>query len=340
MKLKTLFLAGAAMLLASAAQAAENKTLERIRDRGLVVCGTDLSTKALAYKDDADFWQGIDAAICRNFAMAIFDNENAFELEDIHMDKASTAIKTGNIDIMLGSENLTASQELAANLTPAAVVYYDRLVFATREQTEATSMEEFKGAKVCALSNSADLERLKEYNNKYAMGFKFLPFSGVNELKQAFFLNRCTLAGGGETYLRGLKDTLIAKNSHITILPEEVEYRPVLAYTAKDDATFRLTAKQIINAPILAEEYGISSKNTDTFIGVRDASVKNLLGISPQLWQKFGLQPKWVLNAIKINGNFGEMYERNLGNESQLGIEKGRNKPISEGGILEAQPFI
>ncbi len=340
MKLKTMFLAGAAILLATSAQALENKTLNRIRDRGLVICGTDLSTKALAYKDDAGFWQGIDAAVCRNFAMAIFDNENTFKLEDIHIDKAPAAIRNGKIDIMLGIESLSASQELDSSLAPAAAVYHDRLVFAAREQTEATSMEEFKGAKICALSNSADLEKLKEYNNKYAMGFKILPFSGLNALKQAFFLNRCSLACGGETYLKGLKDTLIAKNSNIHILPEEVVYRPVFAYTAKDDTTFRLIAKQIINAPILAEEYGISSKNTDTFIGVRDASTKNLLGISPDLWQKFGLHPKWVIKALKTNGNFSEMYERNLGKASPLEINIGRNKPVSEGGLLEAQPFI
>ncbi len=340
MKLKFLFFTMAAVFISAAAQAAESAGLQFIVNRGYVVCGTDTDGKTLAYKDEDGVWTGIDAAICRNFAEAIFGNSAAFRLENVPTDQAARAIAGGKIDIMLGNSAFSARAEISSSPTPIDVLYYDRQVFAVREDTEATSMEEFKGAKVCVLDNSPDLAALNEYNQKYALAFKILPFPSFNAAKQAFYLKRCQLISGGEIFLAGLVWHPINKNNPVKILPEVIAPRPVYAYADKNNPNLQIIGRWIINAPKLAEQYGASSKNIDAFIGVRDASLKNLLGLEPKLWHSFGLHPDWLTKAVKARGNFGEMFERNLGKDSPLQIERDKNYIIDKGGLITARPFI
>ena len=340
MKLKTLFLAGLAVWSITPAHAAESNSIKAIVNRGYISCGTDLGSKTLAYKDTEGFWQGIDADICRNFAAAIVGNDEAFKLVDVSPEQAGKAFVNSKIDVMLGNSTLSAQQEMASPAAAIDVLYFDRQVFAAREDTAASSMEEFKGQKVCVADKSVDLANLNEYNHKYAMEFKILPFAGMSAAKQAFLLKRCDLISGSEIYLKGLPQNLVSKNSSIRVLPETIAYRPVYAYSRKDNPNLRIAAKWIINAPKLAEGQGINSKNIDTFIGVRDMSLQNLLGSASGLWTALGARPDWVNGAIKTRGNFGEMFERNLGQDSPLQIERGKNYLIEKGGLISAQPFI
>lgn len=339
MKLKTLFLATLAVWSVNPLIAAENNSVEAIINRGYISCGTDLGSKVLAYKDSEGFWQGIDADICRNFAAALLGNDEAFRLVDVSPERAGKAFAGNQIDIMLGNSALSARQEMTSPAMAIDLLYFDRQVFATREKVDASSMEEFRGQKVCVVDKSAEMAKIIEYNYKFALEFKILPFADMNAAKQAFLLNRCELISGSEIYLKGLSQNLITKTGTINVLPENIAYRPVYAYSRKDNPALRIAAKWIINAPKLAEEHGLSSKNIDTFIGVRDVSLQNLLG-GNGLWNSLGIQPNWVSAAIKARGNFGEMLERNLGQDSPLQIERDKNKLIEQGGLVSVQPFI
>ena len=339
MKLHAIFLSFLLCLFITPARA-DDAGLRFIKSRGYVVCGTDLSSKTLAYKDEDGFWKGIDADICRNFAQAIFGNDEYFRLKNVPENQAAYALDSNQIDFMLGNSTLSAKQEIAAPIAAVDVLYYDKQVFASRQKTKATSMEDFKGAKVCVLDNSTDIANLNEYNHRYALELKLLPFPTMNATKQAFLLNRCELICGSEVYLRGIKNSLVAKDTTVMVLPETIAYRPIYAYSAKTNPTLRIIGKWIINAPKLAEQQGITSKNTDAFIGVRDASLRNLLGEEEDLWKSFGLNPKWVAHSLKARGNFSEIFERNLGKESELGIGRDKNYLIEKGGLISAQPFI
>ena len=339
MKLNAFFFSLLFCLTATAAHA-DDAGLRFIKSRGYVVCGTDLSSKTLAYKDEEGFWKGIDADICRNFSLAIFGSDEAFRLKNIPANQAAHALNNNQIDFMLGNSTLSAKQEISSPVAAIDVLYYDKQVFASRQDTNASSMEDFKGAKVCVSDNSADLANLNEYNHRYALEFKLLPFPTLDAAKQAFLLNRCELISGSEIFLRGLNRSVVAKDNSIQVLPEVIAYRPIYVYCAKANPTLRIIAKWIINAPKLAEQQGISSKNTDAFIGVRDDSLRNLLGLDEKLWTDFGLQPKWVEQALKARGNFSEMFERNLGKESDLDIDRDKNYLIEKGGLISALPFI
>ena len=319
---------------------AKSNSLRYPMSRNRVVCGTDTSNKLLAYKDEIGSWQGFDADICRNFALAILGEAEAFTLQNISGKDVVKALDSGQIDVMLGNQVISAKQEVTHPVVGADVLYIDKQIFAERHKSDTNSMQKYKKSNVCVVANSNDYENLYDYNQKYAMEFNILKYSTAAEAKQAFYLGRCQLISGSEIYIKSIAENLVSKDNDIRVLPEIISYRPVYAYVAKANPEFQVAAKWILNAPKLAEQQGITSKNIDSFIGIRSGSVKNLLGSSPNLWKQMDLHPDWVVSAIKQQGNFGEIYERNFGKHSEYKIERDKNNLIENGGIINTLPFI
>lgn len=340
MKLKTLIWSSLLLLAATEAFAAD-AGLRYIGSRGLIRCGTDLSTRSYAYKDEEKVWRGIDADLCRVFSMAIFGNSGSFEMIDVQANEISKALSSNKIDIMFGNNAMNASYEINSKANAVDIIYYDKQVFLAKPlEEEATLMAAYKGSNVCAVKNSEDLNNIYEYNRKFEAEFKPLSFINAAKAKEAFFLNRCPLLTANEIYLKGLAQSVVTKDKSMEILPEIVVYRPIYAYVNKENITLRIVSKWILNALLLAEAQNITSKNVDVFIGLTDNSTRNLLGAEKKLWLDFGLKPDWVQKAVRELGNYGEIYERNLGKDSDNKIERDKNNLIENGGLMKYQPFI
>ena len=340
MKLKTLIWSSLLLLAATEAFAAD-AGLRYIGSRGLIRCGTDLSTRSYAYRDEEKVWRGIDADLCRVFSMAIFGNSGSFEMIDVQANEISKALSSNKIDIMFGNNAMNASYEINSKANAVDIIYYDKQVFLAKPlEEEATSMAAYKGSNVCAVKNSEDLHNIYEYNRKFEAEFKPLSFINAAKAKEAFFLNRCPLLTANEIYLKGLAQSVVTKDKSMEILPEIVAYRPIYAYVNKENITLRIVSKWILNALLLAEAQNITSKNVDVFIGLTDNSTRNLLGAEKKLWLDFGLKPDWVQKAVRELGNYGEIYERNLGKDSDNKIERDKNNLIENGGLMKYQPFI
>ena len=335
MKLKTLIWSSLLLLAATEAFAAD-AGLRYIGSRGLIRCGTDLSTRSYAYKDEEKVWRGIDADLCRVFSMAIFGNSGSFEMIDVQANEISKALSSNKIDIMFGNNAMNASYEINSKANAVDIIYYDKQVFLAKPlEEEATSMAAYKGSNVCAVKNSEDLNNIYEYNRKFEAEFKPLSFINAAKAKEAFFLNRCPLLTANEIYLKGLAQSVVTKDKSMEILPEIVVYRPIYAYVNKENITLRIVSKWILNALLLAEAQNITSKNVDVFIGLTDNSTRNLLGAEKKLWLDFGLKPDWVQKAVRELGNYGEIYERNLGKDSDNKIERDKNNLIENGGLMK-----
>lgn len=329
-----------ALIFSSSAEAA-NPGFRYINTRGTVRCGTDLSTQTYAYKDEGGYWRGIDADLCRVFAAAILGNANLFELVNVPADDASKALGTNKIDIMLGNAQSTAAKDAVTRATPAALLYYSRQMFLAHKIDGASSMEDYQGKRICAAADTEDLHNLQEYSEKYNLDLKFLQFNDIQRAKEAFLLKRCDLLSGNEIYLRGIEKQLNnGVTTNIEILPEVIAYKPIYAQTDRENHSLRTAVKWIINALPLAERYGINSKNTDVFIGIKNTSVKNLLGADPVLWEKFKLRPDWVKKAVGELGNYGEIFERNLGEGSEFKIPRDKNELFENGGVIKSRPFL
>lgn len=329
------------LTFASEALAAADAGLRYMQTRGVVRCGTDLSAQTYAYKDENGYWRGIDADLCRVLALAVLGDKERIEMVNVSTNLVSKYLTTNKIDIMLGGAPYSASNEIRSQAAPVDIIYYDKQMFLGRNADKATSMEDYKGQKVCVVNNSDDQYNLEEYNARYNLDLKPLFFSNSQRAKEAFLLNRCTLLTGNALFLTNVLKSAGIKDTTTQVLPEVISVKPVYAFASKGNNTWRISAKWLLNALKLAEDIGITSENIDIFIGVSDTSTKNLLGVSPDLWNKFKVQnPQWLRQELKELGNYGEIYERNLGKESDFKLEREQNKLLKDGGLIIPQPFL
>ena len=321
--------------------AAADAGLRYIQTRGVVRCGTDLSAKTYAYKDADGYWRGIDADLCRTLAAAVLGDKERIEMVNVTTNMVSKYLTTNKIDVMLGGAPYSAGMEISSQATPVDVIYYDKQMFLARNADKAGSMEDYRGQKVCVVNNSEDQYNLEEYNARYNLDLKPLPFASSQRAKEAFLLNRCTLLTGNALYLTNTLKSANIKDENTRVLPEVISVKPVYAFASKNNNALRISAKWILNALKLAEDIGINSSNIDIFIGVEDTSTKNLLGVNAALWNRFKVRdPQWVRKALKEIGNYGEIYEKNLGRESEFKLEREQNRLLKDGGLIIPQPFL
>lgn len=304
-------------------------------------CGTDLSAKTYAYKDADGYWRGIDADLCRTLAAAVLGDKERIEMVNVTTNMVSKYLTTNKIDVMLGGAPYSAGMEISSQATPIDVIYYDKQMFLARNADKAGSMEDYRGQKVCVVNNLEDQYNLEEYNARYNLDLKPLPFASSQRAKEAFLLNRCTLLTGNALYLTNTLKSAGIKDENTMVLPEVISVKPVYAFASKNNNALRISAKWILNALKLAEDIGINSSNIDIFIGVEDTSTKNLLGVNDALWNRFKVRdPQWVRKALKEIGNYGEIYEKNLGRESEFKLEREQNRLLKDGGLIIPQPFL
>lgn len=336
MKLKSSLAIIFGVLLAGKAYAIDT-TLKPILNTEVIRCGSDLSVKSYAYKQDGE-WQGFDADICRAFAWAIYGDGSRFEMVDVRPYNVGRSLKGGLIDVMLSGGVFSAGVEAKQQAEAIGLLYYDRQMFAAKDAPEGIkSMDDFKGKRVCVSTDSDYLDNLKEYNLKYGLDLQILPFNSPDKAKKAFLLKRCELITSRGMLLEGM--LMESPQKGVQILPEEFAYKPVYAFVSQDNNKLRIALKWALNALYLAEDMGVSQKNVGILIGNEDISARNLLGDDDLLWLSLGLKPQWVRQAVGNVGNMGEIYERNLGQDSKIKLDRGKANLIKKGGVVHAEQF-
>lgn len=337
MSLKSLFLLLAAVSFPTFAECAD-VGFSAINQRHYIICGTTREYPYLAEKKDGNS-KGFDVDICRAFAQSILQSDTSFKMVSVNPARAGEALSSGAVDVMLGHHIFSSAQEAQGYLSPVDTMYYDRLVFAARSKKGgASSMKDYAGAKVCVAENSPAYDSLVSYNTKYALGFSYLKFPLLSALKEAFYLRRCDLLAGDEVFVTGVVKDL--HSDEAAVLPEEFGTIAVKSYVSGANNTLAIALRAVINALKLAAQLNINSSNLEAFALDSSPSVRNLLGQTPQYWQKLGLDTGWVSKYIADYGNYSLILERNLGTRSALGINMSRNLPYSEGGLLTASPLF
>lgn len=313
--------------------------LGAIKAQSVIRCGTNLSVNAFTKKSETGNYEGIDPTICSILSLAIFGTPDNYEMIHIEADKADKSIASGKIDVMLGNSYITASKEIDGYAVPAATIYHDRLVMLAKTDKKPNSMLDLQNENVCIVPSSPDFENFEEYLRKYDLNLHPIKFANFQSAKASLLINRCKLLVGDETSLSAIRDELKSRKD-IFLLPEEIDSHPIYILVSKNNADLRAIIKWVINALVMAEENDITSKNIAIMTGENNLSLRNLLGSNPKIWKKLGLQPDWVKKAIKQYGNYGEIYEKNLGAQSQLKLPRGKSNLIKNGGTLKSQAFL
>lgn len=335
MKLK--FFAIAFFLIFSPFNAGATDTgVSNIQNRGTVYCGTNKNNRDLAYKAEDGSWRGFDAAVCRALAAALLGNKERFEMKPIRIETAPQALKKGAIDVMLGEFATPAETEISSNIFNIDTLYNEKVMLLAHKIDGASSMDAYKGAKVCMVRSSIDTYYLNNFSDKYKLELKPLFFPTREKATEAFYLNRCTLLPGSSNELKTIIDTKFKGKNYVERLPETIGLRPVYIMADKNSPSLIVTVRWILNALRLAEIYDITSDNLPMMLGEQDTSVQNLLGSSTALWDKFKVNPVWMRKFITEEGNFGEMYKRHLGPGTALDLDA----ITPERGMATPKPFI
>ncbi|MBR1903562.1 MAG: transporter substrate-binding domain-containing protein [Alphaproteobacteria bacterium] len=311
-------------------------SVQSIGGRGKIRCGSNLRVKSYAHKKDG-VWQGIDADFCRVFALAILGDGSKFEMVDVKPNETAKALDSGKIDVMLSGASYSAAMETSHQALSAGLLYYDHQVLLTTDAI-GDKNEDLHGKKICISTDTDYYKNFEDYNMRYGLDVKYLTFANLDKAKEAFLLKRCDMMTASGLMLNGI--LLDLPKTKAKIVKTHIAIHPIYAFVQKNNNELRLAIKWILNALLLAEQYGITAQNLNFFATNDNPEVRNLLGDNPQLWQNLGLRPTWVREAISLVGNYADIYDRNVGKDSDYKQERREGRLVKNGGTIYPVPFM
>ncbi len=329
----------ASMLLAGfGAVAASAGTLDQVKQKGFLACGTNPGLPGFAIPDDKGVWSGLDVDLCRGIAAAIFKDASKVKFIPLTAKDRFTALQSGEIDVLSRNGTWTQSREVELGLLFAGVNYYDGQGFMVRKKLNIASAADLGGASVCVQQGTTTELNLSDYFRSHG-GVKYEPvvFATADEAIKAYDSGRCDSFTTDVSQLYGERLKLVNPEEHI-VLPDIISKEPLGPAVRQGDDQWYNLVKWTHFAMINAEELGITKANVDQKLTAEQPNIRRLLGVEGDYGKGLGLDKDWAYQAIKAVGNYGEIFERNVGADSRLKIKRGLNNLWSNGGIQYAPP--
>lgn len=323
--------------LCSAAIAGE--TLDGIKARGSLVCGVSEGIAGFSAPDSTGKWSGMDVDFCHALAAAILDDATKVTFKALTAQNRFTALQSGEVDVLSRVTTYTLSRDTSLGLDFGAILFYDGQGFMVPAKMQIASAKDLDGATVCMQTGTTNELNVADFFRSIGKSFSPLAIEDVNELNNAFFTSgRCDVYTGDTSGLAAWRSSLAKNKDDYVILPELISKEPLAAAVRHGDQQFGDIVRWVGNALIEAEEKGITQANADEMKASPDPSVQALLGASPGNGKALGIGENWALNAIKAVGNYGEIFERNVGAKTPLGLQRGMNALWNQGGLLYSPP--
>lgn len=314
----------------------QRSPIEQIVWNNKVRCGSDMSIKSYAYKEDG-VWNGIDADLCRVIAQALLGDNKKIQMVNVSPKNMQRALDENRIDVMLSGGAYSAKTEISRQALSAGFLYYDhQMLMAHKDAPE--DLNEYKGKKICISTDSDYYKNFDDYNWDNNLGMRYLTFSTLKEAKEAFLLNRCQMMTASGLMLHGILRDLPGTNAKI--LPQQIALHPVYAYVQRDNAELRLALKWVFNALFVAEKYDINVQNLNFYSSNDNPEIRNLLGDDEQLWLDLKVKPHWVKEVISLFGNYRDIYDKDLGKDSDYNLKRSEGKLVKDGGTIYPLPFM
>ncbi len=315
---------------------AQRSPIETIVWNNKVRCGSDMSVKTYAHKEDG-VWHGIDADFCRLIAQALLGDNKKIQMVNVSQKNVSRALNENRIDVMLSGGSYSAKTETSKQALSAGLLYYDHQLIMVRADAP-NKLSAYKGKKMCVSTDSGYYKNFDDYNMKHNLGIKYLTFDSLKKAKEAFLLKRCDMMTASGLMLHGIKKDL--PNTEVKVLAEKISLHPVYSFVKKDNYELQLALKWIFNALILAEQYDINAQNMTFFNTNDNPELRNLLGDDTQLWEDLKVKPLWLKETISLMGNYKNIFDKNLGIDSEYNLDRGVGKLVKDGGTLHPIPFL
>lgn len=324
--------------LAGAVSSAFAGTLEEARQRGALICGVSQGVPGFSIADASGVWSGFDVDFCRAVAAATLGDATKVRFVPLSADERFDALKARKIDLLSRNSTWTMGREEALGLVFAGVNYYDGQGFLTTKAKHIDSALELDGAKVCVQSGTTSALNVADFFEANHMKLDLIVTPTVEELQQAYLGGRCDVMTADMSALYALRTKFAKPEDHV-ILADVISKEPLGPAVRQDDMTWFNIVKWVNFALIDAEEMGIGTKTIDAALKSEKPDVKRFVGAEGDFGKQLGLAPTWAVAAVKAGGNYGELFERDLGAQSPLGIPRGLNELWSNGGVQYAPPI-
>ncbi len=337
-------LAGAATVIAAlgfvAGAASAGETLDAVKKKGFVQCGVNGGgLPGFATVDDQGNWSGFDVDFCRAVAAAVFGDKNAVKFTPLSAKERFTALQSGEIDVLIRNTTWTLTRDTALGLDFVGVNFYDGQGFMVPKSLGVKSALELDGASVCVQTGTTTERNLADYFRANNMSYEPVVFENANELIAAFQAGRCDVFTTDRSGLYAER-TRFENPDDWVILPEVISKEPLGPVVRHGDNEWGDVVRWVYYATLEAEEYGVTSENVDDLRqNSKNPTVRRLLGVEDEFGKFLGIPQDWAYQVIKQVGNYGEIFERNLGQSTPLKIDRGINDLWTRGGLQYAMPF-
>jgi general L-amino acid transport system substrate-binding protein len=313
-------------------------TVDQVKSRGYLVCGSNPGLPGFGLPDDKGNWTGFDIDFCRAVAATIFNDPNKVRFVPLTAKDRFTALQSGEIDVLSRNTTWTQSREVAQGFLFPAVTYYDGQGFMVRKKLGVNSAADLDGASICVQQGTTTELNLADFFRTHNKKYEPVVFATADEAVKAYDSGRCDSFTTDGSQLVSERLKLGTPDDHI-ILPEVISKEP-LGPTVRqgDDQWFNLV-RWTAFAMLDAEELGVTQKNADEMSKGANPEVRRLLGAEGNYGSNLGLTQDWALRIIKNVGNYGEVFDRNLGEGSRLRLKRGLNALYNKGGIQYAPPI-
>jgi len=336
-------LLAAAFLAAGAAAsfpAHAGKTLDAIKARGQVVCGVNTGLAGFSQADSNGKWSGLDVEMCRAVAAAVLSDPEKVKYVPLNAQQRFTALQSGEVDLLSRNTTFTLTRDASLGLHMTVVTYYDGQGFMVPAKSKIKSAKQLKNQTVCVQSGTTTEKNLTDYSKANNLAIKPVVFEKVEAATGAYFSGRCIAYTTDASGLASVRNKEAKVPAEHDILPELISKEPLGPMVRRGDDEWFAIVKWVITGLQEAEEYGVTQANVDQqATGSTDPVVQRMLGATEDTGKLLGLDKAWLARAIKATGNYGEIFERNVGPKSALGIPRGVNNLWSKGGVVYPMPI-
>jgi general L-amino acid transport system substrate-binding protein len=314
-------------------------TFDKVKQAGQVVCGVNTGLAGFAMPDNQGRYTGLDVDICRALAAALFGDATKVKYVPLTAQQRFTALQSGEVDLLSRNTTWTLQRDTDLGLNFTAVVYYDGQGFMVAKKLGVKSAKELNGATICVQPGTTTELNLADYFRANKIEFKPVVIEKLDEVESAFFSGRCDAYTTDRSGLAATRAGRASNPDDYVILPEVISKEPLSPAVRQGDDQWNDLVRWVIFVLIQAEESGITSKNVDDMLKSDDPNIKRMLGVTPGAGKSLGIDDKWAYNEIKQVGNYGEIFERNVGQGSPLKLERGINNLWTKGGLMYAMPI-
>jgi len=327
-----------ALVIAVVAQSASAQTLKAVKDRGMLNCGANGTLAGFGLPDAQGKWTGLDVDFCRAIAAAVLNDADKVKFVPLSAKDRFTALQSGEVDVLARNTTWTSSRDTSLGLNFTGVNYYDGQGFMVRKSLKVNSALELNGAAICVQQGTTTELNLADYFAASKMQLKTVTFATANEAVKAYDAGRCDAYTTDASALYAERLRVANPEDHV-ILPEIISKEPLSPAVRHGDDQWFDVVKWTLFAMINAEELAIDSKTLDEALKSTNPEIKRFVGTEGNFGEQLGLTKDWAVRIVKLVGNYGESFERNVGQGSPLKIERGLNKLWTKGGIQYAPPI-